>query len=352
MASTFFYLFDIDEIFLNGSHLLPWKEIEPCPLAISFEFDCDNKPFVIEEWLQNNYQVSYCMDPDVMMVLVKIAPNLDNNFDYHFPEIQFDDSLLQTKIPLVYNCCNQYKGDSLYGFHGCNTNRLPENVIKILQLSPIENLSSSERNAIWKSRHIVKEYPGSILKLMKSPSGWSCHDLPSTYRLLIELDSGCFDNVFRSRIEALQLLSMDYPDKFIRRTVIKWLKSVLVDELCDYLPQLVQSLRFETSIDSHLIWALFEFSLLSARFCHYFYWQLKSCLDDGSFGDRCKIYLNSLLILCGKGAREQFLKQDKICRQFSEISEEIKHVSKESRSVILHQKFEQINLELVIELYY
>lgn len=349
MATTFLYLFDIDEIFQNGFHLLPWTELKsPYTFPpISMDFDSPDKSAILREFLENNYLVSHNLDPDAMMIVIRVTPTLSTNIDYYFPEIKTKELSLNMNsvIPMVEND-GSYPGDSLYGFHGCNTNRLTNNVIKILQKNPIEQLTNNERDIIWKQRKTLREFPGSILKLMKSPSSWSCHDLPAIYELLKGFDQGHYGNVFRTKIEVLQLLSMDYPDKFVRRTVVKWLNSISVDELCDYLPQLVQSLRFETSIDCHLIWSLFEFSLMSARFCHYFYWQLKSCLSDNTFGIRCQIYLNALLSLCGERTRDQFLGQDKICEEFSRISAEIKQASKDSRTVILRTRLEKINEDL------
>ena len=347
MATTFLYLYDIDEIFQNGFHLLPWTELKS-PFTfppISMEFDLPDKSATLREFLENNYLASYNLDPDTMMIVIRVSPTLTTNSDYYFPEIKTKELSISMNsvIPKIEN---SYSGDSLYGFHGCNTNRLTSNVVKILQKNPIEQITSNERDIIWKQRKTLREFPGLILKLMKSPPSWSCHDLPAIYELLKGFDQGHYGNVFRTKIEVLQLLSMDYPDKFVRRTVVKWLNSISVDELCDYLPQLVQSLRFETSIDCHLIWSLLEFSLMSARFCHYFYWQLKSCLNDNTFGIRCQIYLNALLTLCGERTRDQFLGQDKICEEFSTISAEIKQASKESRTNILRQRLEKINEDL------
>ncbi|KPM10264.1 phosphatidylinositol 4-phosphate 3-kinase C2 domain-containing subunit alpha-like protein [Sarcoptes scabiei] len=354
LATTFFHLYDSDEIFLNGSYILPWNEMDPCQsLSISLEAfdvgDDENKHTLIQEFFQHNYSVSHNLNPNAMMLVVNVAQHLSSNIDYCFPQIRPKDdqiSSLDYVIPFNSVSGTSIEGDSLYGFHGCNPNLLNPDVIKILQKNPIENLTSIERDLIWRERQTLKEFPGSILKLIKSPPSWSYHDLPSIYGLLKKYDSGPFQKVFRTKIESLQLLGIDYPDKLVRRTAVKWLNTVPVDEVCDYLPQLVQALRFETSIDSHLIWSLFEFALMSARFCHYFYWQLKSCLNDRCFSHRCRIYLNSLLIVCGEITSLQFREQEKLCDQFSMISGEIKQVPKDSRSVILRQKLDKINEQL------
>lgn len=100
------------------------------------------------------------------------------------------------------------------------------------------------------------------------------------------------------------------------------------------------------SIDCLLIWLLFEFSLISSRFCHYFYWQLKSCVSDRQFGFRCRVYLNSLLLLCGERACVQFIAQEQLCMQLTSVCNLIKE-SKDSRNSLLRTRLEEINNYLV-----
>lgn len=92
-----------------------------------------------------------------------------------------------------------------------------------------------------------------------------------------------------------------------------------------------------------LIWLLFENALTSFRFCHYFYWHLKACLDDPTFGYRCRVYMNALVKLCGKSVDTMFKKQEKICSDLTKICHEIRSAKDSSRQSLLNNKLEEIN---------
>ena len=70
----------------------------------------------------------------------------------------------------------------------------------------------------------------------------------------------------------LLLLFSSYADTFVRSKAIEWLGQLPSDELLDYLPQLVQALKFESFHTSALARLLLERSVLSLRVAHMLYW--------------------------------------------------------------------------------
>lgn len=125
------------------------------------------------------------------------------------------------------------------------------------------------------------------------------------------------------------------------------MKTVSADELCDFLPQLVQSLRYEPHLDCSLIWLLYECALTSARFCHHLYWLLQSCKGDDRFGARATFYLNGLLVLCGGRVRTMFERQESLCTRLEAICEEIKSCKESTRATVLRQRLEAVHEFLV-----
>lgn len=207
----------------------------------------------------NSFPSSYNLDPSTLMLVMKLA-DIPNDVEYYFPDInkkkQLSSFKLDNVVPLTptirYNT-NHLNDDSFYGFHGRNTNQLSgENrskIISIIQRNPLEHIEQNERDLIWENREILASVPGAVLKILKAPPTWSHHDLPIIYQLLERfeysplLQSDSMRMPFCTPVEFLQLLGSDYPDQNVRRLAIRWLKTISIDELCDYLPQLVQSLR-------------------------------------------------------------------------------------------------------------
>jgi phosphatidylinositol-4-phosphate 3-kinase len=50
----------------------------------------------------------------------------------------------------------------------------------------------------------------------------------------------------------MELLKVQFPDQMVRETAVKWMECFSDDELCDYLPQLVQALKYESYHNSPL----------------------------------------------------------------------------------------------------
>lgn len=284
---------------------------------------------------------------------------------------------------------------SYYGLYGRNINPLLRHsrgreLIAIIQKNPLEPLSDNERTLVWENRKMLVNFPGAILKILISPPAWSAtclrlvmcdvveqyDDYPwcdsddrrksrsstttSTGNATMNRSTSVTSTTsstsseegtlpFNTPIEALQLLGGEYVDTTIRQRAIHWLRKVSVDELCDYLPQLVQSLRYETYLYGSLIWLLFEQSLISVRFCHYFYWHLKNNIGgaETAFGQRCHIYLNSLMQLCGQTVALMFQKQEQLCKQLADVCAEVRAAKESNRATKLQAKLEEVKEFLV-----
>ena len=356
----------------------------------------DSYPLSISD---SNFIISYDLDPMAPMLVFSIVTN-NPHLQYFYPKVtkhqtnrsrpttleinrnSFERSSirLDTPVPLnrstsnVSNTSSGNTADSLYGFYGRSTDRLDrrnrQQIISIVQRNPLDPINRDEKILIWENRDNLSDFPGAILKILKAPPRWSHSDVKKVCQLLDSFDYfrisenpknssprsrftslGSYDASlklpFCTAIEALQLLSSDYPDLNVRLKAVRWLKTVSTDELCDFLPQLVQSLRYESHYDCPLIWLLFECSLTSSRFCHYFYWQLKSCRKGDNFYSRCKFYRTTLLILCGENVKKMFKRQKLLSSKLEQICVEIKQSKDNMRQSVLKNRLESLHEFLV-----
>ncbi|KFM77587.1 Phosphatidylinositol-4-phosphate 3-kinase C2 domain-containing subunit alpha, partial [Stegodyphus mimosarum] len=118
------------------------------------------------------------------------------------------------------------------------------------------------------------------------------------------------------------------------------MKDIVSDELCDYLPQMVQILRYEPWDDSPTAWFLLERSLTSVRVAHHLYWLLKENLIDPIAGDRMRLMLNSLLTIVGRAMRDRITSQEALLENLSDIADRIKTTKESLRLNILFHELE------------
>lgn len=79
---------------------------------------------------------------------------------------------------------------------------------------------------------------------------------------------------------------LSFPDGEVRRVAVSWVRELSSDELCDYLPQLVETLKHETYEASTLTQFLLQRALTSPRVAHHLYWLLTQALP----GDCPQVY--------------------------------------------------------------
>ena len=118
------------------------------------------------------------------------------------------------------------------------------------------------------------------------------------------------------------------------------------DELCDYLPQLVQALKYEIFHDSALVRFLLRRALSNTRLLHYLFWYLKDNISDPQFGQRFQITLGGLLSMCGEAQREEFTQQDELIADLIKVAQKVKAVKDSSRLSLVRQELEVVSLDM------
>ncbi|XP_014669977.1 PREDICTED: phosphatidylinositol 4-phosphate 3-kinase C2 domain-containing subunit beta-like [Priapulus caudatus] len=139
---------------------------------------------------------------------------------------------------------------------------------EILDKDILTQCTREERDLLWEKRNYMYGIGGALPRLLRAAHGWDWACLPDIYCMLR------YWEVYHplQPTEALQFLLPQYIDAQVRRTALAWLRGMSSDEVCDYLPQLVQALRFERTEDSALACFLLERSLSSIRVAHHLYW--------------------------------------------------------------------------------
>src|SRR5690349_5941873 len=108
----------------------------------------------------------------------------------------------------------------------------------ILHYPPLQELTSEEKNLLWKFRYYLTRYKKALTKFLKSVSWEDPTEVAQAVSLLDQWQQVDID-------DALELLKSEFRDLRVREYAIKQLERASDSELLLYLLQLVQALRFE-----------------------------------------------------------------------------------------------------------
>ncbi|XP_016159570.1 PREDICTED: phosphatidylinositol 4-phosphate 3-kinase C2 domain-containing subunit beta [Ficedula albicollis] len=196
-------------------------------------------------------------------------------------------------------------------------------------------LTDADRQRLWEKRHHCHASPGALPMLLASAPSWDWGCLPDIYALLSHWSS-------MSHQDALGLLHATFPDQEVRRTAVQWIDSISDTELLDYLPQLVQALKYECYLDSPLVRFLMKRAICDLKITHYFFWLLKDGLKDSQFSIRYQYLLAALLCCCGKGLREEFDRQCLLVSTLARLAQQVRDAAPSARQGILREGLEDV----------
>uniref|UniRef100_UPI00398F1EB9 phosphatidylinositol 4-phosphate 3-kinase C2 domain-containing subunit beta-like isoform X10 n=1 Tax=Pristiophorus japonicus TaxID=55135 RepID=UPI00398F1EB9 len=133
-----------------------------------------------------------------------------------------------------------------------------------------------------------------------------------------------------------------FSDQELRQAAVQQIGTILDDELLDYLPQLVQAVKFEWHLNSPLVEFLLDRSLRSIRVAHQLYWLLKDCLADSQFKGRFSQLLAAVLCGSGQAMREEFDKETKLIDRLAEVAGKVCAADQSKRSTVLTKAIEEV----------
>ncbi|XP_029435124.1 phosphatidylinositol 4,5-bisphosphate 3-kinase catalytic subunit delta isoform isoform X2 [Rhinatrema bivittatum] len=141
---------------------------------------------------------------------------------------------------------------------------------EILERRGSVELYEHEKELLWKMRHEIRDQFSEALARLLLITKWNKHEDVAQMLYLLqswpELPVLC----------ALELLDFNFPDRYVRAFTINSLKKLTDEELCQYLLQLVQVLKYESYLHCELTTFLLERALTNRKIGHYFFWHLRS----------------------------------------------------------------------------
>nr|XP_061779736.1 phosphatidylinositol 4-phosphate 3-kinase C2 domain-containing subunit beta-like [Nerophis lumbriciformis]XP_061779737.1 phosphatidylinositol 4-phosphate 3-kinase C2 domain-containing subunit beta-like [Nerophis lumbriciformis] len=196
-------------------------------------------------------------------------------------------------------------------------------------------LTPEDKRLLWEKKAFCQAESAALPLVLASAPCWQWACLPDIYALLKQW--ACLGH-----LDALGLLHATFPDQELRRTAVQWMDSISDPELLDFLPQLVQALKYECYLDSSLVRFLLRRAIGDVRIAHYLFWLLKDNLQDSQFCARYQHLLAALLCCVGRGLRDEF---DRQCWQVSilaKVAQNVRDAAPSNRQNILREGLEEM----------
>uniref|UniRef100_A0AAZ3RDJ3 Phosphatidylinositol-4-phosphate 3-kinase n=1 Tax=Oncorhynchus tshawytscha TaxID=74940 RepID=A0AAZ3RDJ3_ONCTS len=204
-----------------------------------------------------------------------------------------------------------------------------------LLLPPNPRLTRADRQLLWDQRHHCRAHTHSLPKVLASAPSWDWGSMAEIHALLHNWPS-------LPPVCALELLDSKFADTEVRSVAVSWIESSSDDELADYLPQLVQALKFECHLKNALVIFLLSRAQGNVNITLYLYWLLRDAVQDPAFGRRYDQVLGALLCLCGAGLRAELDKQTRLVTLLGALAEKVRQAGGYARQVVLQEGLERV----------
>ncbi|XP_041835895.1 phosphatidylinositol 4-phosphate 3-kinase C2 domain-containing subunit beta isoform X2 [Melanotaenia boesemani] len=196
-------------------------------------------------------------------------------------------------------------------------------------------LTAEDKRLLWEKKAFCQAESAALPLVLASAPCWQWACLPEIYALLRQW--ACLGH-----LDALGLLHASFPDQELRRTAVQWMDSISDPELLDFLPQLVQALKYECYLDSSLVRFLLRRAIGDLRIAHYLFWLLKDNLQDSQFSARYQHLLAALLCCAGRSLREEFDRQCWLVSILTKVAQKVRDATPSSRQSVLRDGLEEM----------
>ncbi|XP_053412284.1 phosphatidylinositol 3-kinase C2 domain-containing subunit gamma isoform X2 [Nycticebus coucang] len=197
-------------------------------------------------------------------------------------------------------------------------------------------LSEEKRRYLWFYRYYCNNENCSLPLVLGSAPGWDERTVSEMHVILRKW-------TFSDPLEALGLLTSSFPDQEIRKVAVGQLDSLLNDELLEYLPQLVQAVKFEWNLESPLVQLLLHRSLQSIQIAHTLYWLLNDAQNEVYFKSWYQKLLAALQFVAGKALSDEFSKEKKLIKILGDIGQKVKSASDHQRQEVLKKEIDRLD---------
>uniref|UniRef100_A0A8R1XX44 Phosphatidylinositol-4-phosphate 3-kinase n=1 Tax=Onchocerca volvulus TaxID=6282 RepID=A0A8R1XX44_ONCVO len=237
-------------------------------------------------------------------------------------------TLPQLHYDVIYPYVNYGENSLKRDFNSLDSDT-QQNLLDIIESGVTHSLTEDEKETLWEKRHYLTQIPDALPLVLASAVGWDWASLTNIYQLLD-------DWMPLSSVQAIELLLPHFPDLTIRSKAISWLKNASSDFLFNFLPELVEALRFETFEDSSLAVYLLTLCAGDRRFAFELYWQLQQRIDqceERSYSNRCSLLQQQVLKLLDEEFGIDIENQHRLLQALNTVSCEIKDAGDASKMV-------------------
>ncbi|KAM7415085.1 hypothetical protein PAMA_019762 [Pampus argenteus] len=197
-------------------------------------------------------------------------------------------------------------------------------------------LKRADHQILWDHRlHCRRDHPSSLPKVLASAPSWDWASMAHIHSLLHHWPA-------LPPVTALELLDSKFADTEVRGVAVGWIEKSSDDELVDYLPQLVQALKFECHLKNALVLFLLSRAQGNINIAHYLYWLLKDAVQDPGWGRRYERVLGALQCLCGTKLRAELEKQTQLVTLLGAVAERVRQAGGSTRQVALQEGLENV----------
>ncbi|KAM9352450.1 phosphatidylinositol 4-phosphate 3-kinase C2 domain-containing subunit alpha [Symphorus nematophorus] len=197
-------------------------------------------------------------------------------------------------------------------------------------------LKRADYQLLWDHRlHCRRDHPSSLPKVLASVPSWDWASISHIHSLLHHWPT-------LPPVTALEMLDSKFADTEVRSVAVSWIEKSSDDELADYLPQLVQALKFECHLKNSLVMFLLSRAQGNINIAHYLYWLLKDAVQDPAWGQRYERVLGALLCLCGAKLRAELEKQTHLVTLLGAVAERVRQAGGSTRQVALQEGLENV----------
>ncbi|KAM4678006.1 phosphatidylinositol 3-kinase C2 domain-containing subunit gamma [Discoglossus pictus] len=189
-------------------------------------------------------------------------------------------------------------------------------------------LSEADKHALWRHRLHYNSQPNLLPLVLGSCPGWDPGSISAMYTVLTNW-------TFHDPLEALGLLNPCFSDHNIREVAGVQIGRLSNDELLQHLPQLVQAIKFEWTLNNSLVRLLLDRSLQSIAIATRLYWLVTDAQNQPHYRAFYKTFLSALQFCAGKPLNDEFQKQKHLIKILQEITEKVKTAQDSKRQETL-----------------
>ncbi|XP_062616262.1 phosphatidylinositol 4-phosphate 3-kinase C2 domain-containing subunit alpha-like isoform X2 [Saccostrea cucullata] len=197
----------------------------------------------------------------------------------------------------------------------------------VLEKDCISSCQADELEILWRYRHYLYEHPQLLPWIIQGSKDWDYYQLADISGLLR-------DWTVLDPMQALELLLPQFPDSRVREFAVDCLHKIKSDEIVDFLPQLIQALKYESYHASPLAWLLLERASSSVRFAHQLFWLLKgTAAQDTTYKRRYELMFVALINVAGDLLYQEFRKQEVMVKILTTMGEKVQ-VAKDKENTL------------------